>query len=102
MRGCFVAGQVDDSQLRACANSGWAGNLNQFPALIAKGGAQNGRRFGVLNSRPKMPNGAPAPGDGVGVGLSGLDPMQTGGHAAMVLGLLLIGGAIMAAKKGMK
>lgn len=55
--GCFKAGQVDDAQLAACAKSGWSGNENRFPWLIAKGGANGGARVGLVNPNPRFPDG---------------------------------------------
>ncbi len=87
--GCFAAGQVDPRQLAACASSGWAGNENRFPALVARGGWNGGAPVGFINQSPRYPDGRAASGGGVG--MNGLD--ETGNHivAAVVAGSIIAG-----------
>jgi hypothetical protein len=75
--GCFAAGQVDPRQLAACAASGWQGNQNQFPWLIARGGADGGRPVGFINENPTFPDGRPGNAGAIANdGLSGFEDMD--------------------------
>lgn len=115
VRGCFAAGQVDPLQLAACAASGWQGNRNEFPGVVARGGANGGSHIGLINTHPRMPNGQPGPGItavndsshlevnrmAADVGMGQYSPFEAGGTGAIVLGLALIGGAILvSARRG--
>lgn len=53
--GCVLSSQVTPEQLFACSQAGWVGNRNLFPALAARGGAQNGKFFGSMNLNPDPP-----------------------------------------------
>lgn len=114
VRGCFAAGQVEPLQLAACAASGWQGNRNEFPALIASGGAGGGQHVGLIAPYPRMPNGALGPGIvsvndsaassvremAAGVGLGQYNPFEAAGNGAMILGLALLGGAFWLSRRG--
>lgn len=50
--GCVLSSQVSPEQLYACSKAGYAGNLNKYPAIAARGGAQGGKFFGSLNLNP--------------------------------------------------
>lgn len=110
-RGCFRSGQVDIIQLAACAASGWGGNRNEFPGVVAAGGGNNGQYIGLLNPFPLTPGGYPGPGV-IGVNDSSQEWMQrqtagmgavareSGYGAAIALGLMVIGGVIALRQKG--
>lgn len=101
--GCFRAGQVDPRQLAACAASGWQGNLNQFPWLIARGGADNGRAVGFINEAPNFPDGRPAPSSSIatGGGMDGwVDEMDPVSAIAVMAGAIFGGAWILSKVRG--
>jgi hypothetical protein len=55
--GCVLSSQVDVAQLLACAQAGYVGNLNKYPAIAARGGARGGAFIGspMLNPPPFNP-----------------------------------------------
>jgi len=113
-RGCFRVGQVDILQLAACAASGWAGNRNEFPAVVLAGGGNGGHQIGLMNPYPLTPSGQPGAGivavndssyaemQRTAAGLGAVRPFETSGHGAMALGLILIAGVVVLARKGSK
>lgn len=52
MNGCILSSQVDPRQLQACSAAGYVGNKNLFPAIAAKGGADNGAYQGFPDPNP--------------------------------------------------
>lgn len=96
--GCFKAGQVDSRQLAECAASGWQGNENRFPELIAKGGWNNGAPVGLINDRPNFPNGQPRPLWGGMSGLDDADPVPW--LAGLSLAVIAAGYAYTEMKRG--
>lgn len=61
--GCVLSSQVSPAQLAACSAAGWAGNRNMYPAIAARGGAQNGKYFGDVNLNPPAASGMSGLGD---------------------------------------
>jgi hypothetical protein len=64
--GCFLYDQLDPQQWLACARAGWSGNQNLYPWVLMRGGAQNGRRFGMVNAQPKSAAGSLPNAPGLG------------------------------------
>lgn len=54
--GCVLSSQVDVAQLLACAKAGYVGNLNKYPAIAGRGGAQGGKFFGTPMPNPPQFN----------------------------------------------
>lgn len=80
--GCVSQNQTTMEQVYLCSAAGWAGNRNLYPEVLARGGAQNGKYFGLLNGAPDPPTGA----DVAAVGMSGLD-LSSGGASLLCFGL---------------
>ena len=101
-RGCFAAGQVDQAQLMACASAGWQGNRNEFPYVVARGGANGGARVGLLNRNPRGPGGRMS--EAPWMGLNGLGCGGDGGSSVVaVIALTALGlGGIFALSRGMR
>lgn len=66
--GCFLSSQVSSAQLLACAQAGWGGNRNLYPAVLARGGAAGGQYLGTPQPNPPQYSGS-----GMGLFDSGMD-----------------------------
>lgn len=74
MNGCVLPGQVSPEQLQACAQAGYSGNRNLYPAIAAAGGAEGGAFFGT-------PDPNPTPYTGSGMSGFGQSPAQQSNSA---------------------
>jgi hypothetical protein len=90
--GCFLFAQLDPQQWLACAQAGWSGNQNLYPDVLLRGGAQNGKYFGMVNANPKSAAGSLPNAPGLG----GLSDIPGG---LWIAGAALLGIA-MISKKG--
>ena len=70
-------------QLFLCSKAGWAGNRNLYSEVLARGGAQNGKYFGLLNPAPDPPTSADL---AAAAGLSGFE-LDSGGIPLFAFGL---------------
>jgi hypothetical protein len=86
--GCFLYDQLDPQQWLACARAGWSGNQNLYPWVLMRGGAQNGRRFGMVNAQPKSAAGALPNAPGLGALALPSDPTSVYQPANARVGLL--------------
>lgn len=64
MNGCVLPGQVSPEQLQACAQAGYSGNRNLYPAIAAAGGAEGGTFFGTPDPNPTPYTGSGMSGFG--------------------------------------
>lgn len=97
--GCVLDSQVSPDQLQACAEAGYNGNLNLFPAIAAAGGAGGGAFFGTPDPNPPpytpgmsgfgQDNSAQA--SNAGIFSNAIEYVISGVVAAIALGVILKG-----------